>query len=146
MFGTIGVDISAIRDRGYGTGICRSENFLQETFLPCLFFGKSKALPPIVGYLSLLWVNKSVISLQNNVTSSKDKCNSLLCSSGELISAVKGEHFFQMPITYRQLKGGSGMVKNIGMTRMTRKSRRSSATKGPSKNTVSCMTNTWVPG
>ena len=36
------------------------ENILQETFLPCPFFGKSKYLPPIVGILSMIPVKNPV--------------------------------------------------------------------------------------
>ena len=55
---------------------------LWENFLPCLFFGKSKTLPQIIGYLSTFLVKKSVLGLQNSVKSEKDKYNSLLCPSG----------------------------------------------------------------
>ena len=35
-----------------GQAFVELENFLRETFLPRLFFGISKTLPPVVGYIS----------------------------------------------------------------------------------------------
>ena len=49
------------------------EKFLQETFLPCLFLGKPKTLPPVVGSLSMFMVKKTRLFLQNTVTSAKEK-------------------------------------------------------------------------
>ena len=49
------------------------ELFSQETFLPRLFFGKPKTLPPIVRDISTFPVNKARMVLQNPVTSAKDK-------------------------------------------------------------------------
>ena len=39
------------------------EKVLQETFFPCLFFGKLKTLPPVVGTISMLTVNKYSMGL-----------------------------------------------------------------------------------
>ena len=50
----IGVHLYATRDEGYRKGVSGDGKFLQETFLPCLFFEKLKTLPPIVGSLSML--------------------------------------------------------------------------------------------
>ena len=61
--GPIGADISATRDEGYGTVVCRAGNFSAVKKIPCLFFGKSKTLPPIVGALSMFLVNKSGLGL-----------------------------------------------------------------------------------
>ena len=47
------------------------EYFLLENFLLRLFFGKCKTLPPIIGALSMLPVNKFRMGLQNPVTSAK---------------------------------------------------------------------------
>ena len=47
------------------------ENVPQEIFLPHIFFGKSKTLPPIVGYLSKLPAKKYGLGLQNPVMSAK---------------------------------------------------------------------------
>ena len=49
------------------------ENILRETFLPHLFFVKSKSLPHILGTLSTMLVNKSGLGLQDSVTSANDK-------------------------------------------------------------------------
>ena len=62
--------------------------------MPCLLFGKLKTLPPIVGSLSMLPVNKSVMGLQNSVTSAEDKYTSSLRASNNMISAGKGEQVF----------------------------------------------------
>ena len=40
-----------------GQALTGLERFLQETFLPRIFFGESKTLPPLVGSLSTLPVN-----------------------------------------------------------------------------------------
>ena len=57
------------------------EIFMQGNFLPRLFFGKPKILPPIVGYLSTLPVKKSEMELQNPVTLAQEKYISLICAS-----------------------------------------------------------------
>ena len=49
------------------------EKVLWETFLPRLFFGKSKTLQPILGALSAFLVNKYGLGPQNPVTSEKQK-------------------------------------------------------------------------
>ena len=66
--GTIVVDLSATRDKGYRTGVRRAGKVLWENLLPCLFFGKSKTLPPIVGALSKLPVKKARPGLHNTMT------------------------------------------------------------------------------
>ena len=70
------------------------ENFLWETFLPCLLFGKSKTLPPIVGALSKLPVKKSEMGLQSIMTSSKEKYTSLLRVRDNIIDAFKDKRLF----------------------------------------------------
>ena len=70
-----------MRDNGYGIGVCGADFFLRETFLLRIFFGKSKTLPPIIGAISTLPVNKSISVLQNPMTSEKEKYNSLICAS-----------------------------------------------------------------
>ena len=50
------------------------EKIIRKTFLPLLFFGKSKTLSPIVGALSTISVQKSGPGLLNPVTSSQEKC------------------------------------------------------------------------
>ena len=46
-----------------GQEFARLEIFLGETFLPRLFLGKFKTLPPIVGSLSMFPVNKSGLEI-----------------------------------------------------------------------------------
>ena len=46
---------------------------IQETFLPCLFFGKTKTLSPIVGTLSTMPIKVAKLVLLILVTSEKDK-------------------------------------------------------------------------
>ena len=56
----------ATKDTGYlFSGV---ENIFHETFLPCIFFGKQKSVPPIVETLSTILVNKSGLDLQDLVT------------------------------------------------------------------------------
>ena len=54
-----------------GQAFTGMEKVLRETFLPHIFFGKSKTLPPIVGALSTFPVKKAGLGLQNPVTSAK---------------------------------------------------------------------------
>ena len=70
------------------------EKILQETFLPCFFFVKSKSLPSIVGTLSMVLVKKSGLGLQNSVTSADEKPLSLQHLRTELIRYMKGESKF----------------------------------------------------
>ena len=50
-----------------GQALVGLENVLRESFLPRILFGKSKTLPPIIGYLSIFMVNKYGLGLQNIV-------------------------------------------------------------------------------
>ena len=84
-----------------GQAFTGMERFLWETFLRCIFLGLSKTLLPIVGALNMLLVKISGLGIQNPVKSAKEKYNSLLRASGNLISAVKGNHIFQLRITSR---------------------------------------------
>ena len=84
------------------------------------------------------------MGLQNPATSAKDKYNSLLRVSCEIIGAVKGEQDFQLLITSGNLKGRGGTVKKIGMPQMTQNYRDSSATKVPPKNAFSSAPKTRV--
>ena len=70
------------------------EKVLWETFLPCLLFGKSKTLPPIVGALSKMPVKKSEMVLQSIVTSLKEKYTSLLRVSDNIIDSFKYKRVF----------------------------------------------------
>ena len=49
------------------------DKIIWETFLPCLFFGKTKTLSPIVGNLSTMPIKMAGLGLLNPVTSEKDK-------------------------------------------------------------------------
>ena len=69
------------------------EKILPKTNLR-LFFGRSKTLPPVLGYQSKLPVKKSGVGLQNSMTSSEDKYTSSLCASYGIIGAVKGKREF----------------------------------------------------
>ena len=99
-----------------GQALIGLEKILQETFLPCTFFGKLKTLPPIAESLSALPVKKAGTGLQSLVTLAKDKYTSFLRASDKLIDAVKGERVFQLPITSRRLKGRD-MTKNRSVYR-----------------------------
>ena len=66
---------------------------LWETFLPRIFFGKQKILPPIVGAL-FFSVKKIGLGLKNPVTSEKEKYNSSLSASSDLIGSFKEERDF----------------------------------------------------
>ena len=70
------------------------EKLIIENFLPHLFFGKPKSLPPIVVNLSTMPAKKSVLGLQNPMTSANEKFLSLKCAIAELIRDVKGESDF----------------------------------------------------
>ena len=63
---------------------------IRETFLRHIFFGKTKPLSPIVGYLSTTPSKKSVLGLLNPVTPAKEKYLSSQQGSTELIWAVMG--------------------------------------------------------
>ena len=66
------------------------EKVMQETFLPRLYFVKSKTLPSVVISLITLLVNKSRLVLQNPVTSSEENYTSSLCASCDLVGGVTG--------------------------------------------------------
>ena len=56
-----------------GDAFAGVEKMIQKTFLPRLFFGKSKTLSPIIGTLSKMSLNKYGLGLLNPVTSAKKK-------------------------------------------------------------------------
>ena len=80
------------------------ENFLRETFLPCILFGRLETPPPIVGALSTLPVNKSGLGLQNYVTSAAEKYTSLLRAICKMIGAVMGDREFSTADHIREIK------------------------------------------
>ena len=63
--------------------------------MPCLLFRKSKYLPPIIGTLSTITVEKSSLGLQFPVTSENEKYPSSLHAISKLIGAVTGASAFQ---------------------------------------------------
>ena len=66
------------------------EKIIHETFLPCLFFRKTKTLSPIMGDLSTTPVKKSGLGLLSQVTSAKEKYLISQWGSTELIRSVTG--------------------------------------------------------
>ena len=65
------------------------DKMIRGTFLPRLFFGKTKTLSPIVRAISTMPINKSRLGLLNPVTPSQRKYLSSLWVSAELVRAVK---------------------------------------------------------
>ena len=63
---------------------------IHKTFLPRLFFGKTKTLFPIVGDISTMSVRKSGLGFLNPVTSDQEKYLRSTRGSLELIWAVTG--------------------------------------------------------
>ena len=61
---------------------------IRETFLPRLFFGKTKNLSPVVGALSKMLVNKYGLRLMNTMTSAQEKCLIYTRESVERVHAV----------------------------------------------------------
>ena len=88
----------------YGIGIVGPEKVLQEKHLPCIFFGKYKTVPPIVGYLSTFAVKTSGIRLHNTMTSEKCEYKSLLRVIFELIGAVTGKRAFSTDDRIQEVK------------------------------------------
>ena len=66
------------------------EKMIRETFLPRLFFGKTKTLSSVVGALSTMLVSKSGLGLMNPVTSAQEKYLSSTGVSAELTQSVTG--------------------------------------------------------
>ena len=66
------------------------EKIIQGNFLPRLFFGKTKTLAPILGYLNIIPVNKSGLGILNPVNSAHDKYLSSQQGSVELVRAMTG--------------------------------------------------------
>ena len=93
-FNPVGVDIFATHEKNIGYVFAVVEKLLRETFLPHLFFRKYKSLPPIVGTLSTILVNKFGLDLQKPVTSSDERYQSLQRARTELIRSVTRESDF----------------------------------------------------
>ena len=88
------MDIFATCAKIYRTGICVNGGISAGKRLPLRFFRGSKTLPPVVGALNKFLVNKAGLGLLNSITSPKDKYNSSICVSCELVGAVMGERSF----------------------------------------------------
>ena len=73
-----------------GNTFAGEEKIIQETFLHCLFFGKTKTVSPIVGALSKMAVKKYRMGLLNPVTSAQEQDLSSQQGSAELVWAVTG--------------------------------------------------------
>ena len=73
-----------------GDAFAGVEKIIRETFLPCLFFGKTKTISPVVGALSTMPVKKAVLGLLNSVTSSQEEYLISTWGSVELVRAVTG--------------------------------------------------------
>ena len=94
----------------------RVEKLLRETFLPCLFFGKSKSPLLIVGTLSIILVKKDGLGLQNSVKSANEKLPSLQRVRMELIRDVTGEGKLLTADHLQTVKEERSEGKNSGMT------------------------------
>ena len=73
-----------------GDAFAGAEKMIQETFFPRLFFGKTKALSPVVGALSKMPAKKSKKGLLHPSTSAQEKYLISLQGSAELVRAVMG--------------------------------------------------------
>ena len=63
---------------------------IQETFLPRIFFRKTKILSPVIGVLSTISVKKDGLGLLNTVTSDQENYLSPMQGSAKLVHAVTG--------------------------------------------------------
>ena len=86
------VNISTTRQLGHGTGYAflGVEKIIRETFLPRLFFGKTKKLSPIVGTLITMTIKVAGPGLLNPVTSANETCLRYKRGSAELIRSMTG--------------------------------------------------------
>ena len=66
------------------------EKIIRETFLPRIFFGKTKNLSPVLGALSTMLVRKARLLLLNPVMSAQEKYLSSTWGSAELVRDVTG--------------------------------------------------------
>ena len=69
------------------------EKVVRETFLPRLFFDRSKTLPPVVGAPSMLPL-KIRSGPKNPMTSAAEKHTGSLYASCKLVGAVTGQKYF----------------------------------------------------
>ena len=108
------MDIFETRDKRYGICVRWSGEASSGKKLPCLFFGKPKSLPPIVGTLSKTTAKKYVLGLQYPVTSANDKYLSLLRAISELIGAVTSQRYFSTVDHILALREERRDEKNMG--------------------------------
>ena len=73
-----------------GDAFAGGDKLLWGTFLPRLFFIKSKSLTPHIGTLNMMPVKKSGLGLLNTITSADEKYLSLRLKSTDLIRAMTG--------------------------------------------------------
>ena len=66
------------------------DKMIRETFLPRLFFRKTKTLSSVVGALCTMPVKKSVMGLLNPVASAQEKFLRSTRDSAELLQVVPG--------------------------------------------------------
>ena len=78
-----------------GCSLTGVEEMLQESFLPRLFFVKSKYLTPIVGTLRAMPVSKSILGLLNSVMSENKKSKLAMCKHRVDSSRDQGRRVFQ---------------------------------------------------
>ena len=71
-----------------GDAFAGVDKMIRETFLPRLFFGKTKTIFPVVGTLSIMLVKKSGLGFLNPVTSEQEKYLSPQQGSAELFPAM----------------------------------------------------------
>ena len=76
---------------------------IRETFLPCLFFGKTKTLSPIVGSLSAMPFKKAGLGLLNSMASAQEKYLRSTRGSTELVQALMGGGAFSNANHFRTL-------------------------------------------
>ena len=88
------------------------EKVLRETFLPRIFFGKSKTLTPFIGALSTFPVKKYRLDLQNPMTAAKDKYKVCYVQSTRWLVKSRASRRFKPLIPFRRLKGRDMTGKN----------------------------------
>ena len=135
----------ATREKRYRTGIFGDRKISAGDLFALSLFVKQKNISPIKGALSTFLLKKNWLGLQNIVTPSKDKYNSLLHVSCKLIGAVKGKRDFSTANYIRAVKGERQDSKKTSMPLMAQNSREWSAIKTPLKNAFYYASNTWVP-
>ena len=86
----IRMDISSTCHLGHRILVRGSGEYDLQNIFPCLFFGKTITLSPVVGVLSKMPVRRAGLGLMNPVTSDQEKYLSSTRGSTNLIWAVTG--------------------------------------------------------